>query len=742
MSVGSQRRHALQARNVQSVDGLLLLPRGCSALSGLNLAEEKRLLFDDSSGMPYNAQLLYKRKRRSSSIVMERRRHIGAKLSNSNGTINHVHDFGQSGRQNLWQYFRNKLPCFRRDHTREIAFDPEVTITRESVGNVSEELSMDEQKTLKHKVAKVCSACECYFEPSSRASYWWSFIVCLAVLYNYWVLIFRYAFDEITSETALTWLPLDYSMDLIYLLDIFKGLRTAYLDNGVLQTDAAKMRTHYKNTMIFYFDCLCLLPLDFIYLSVGYNSMLRSARLMKVYKLWKFLDITERHTNFPNLIRTCTMIHYLFLMFHWNASVFFIVMRDSAAFDDTQCDNDITPAHMQYIHSLYWSVMSLSTIAQLPQPRQLKEYLYTIITMVLALLLFATIMGTVAQIVSSMHTARKEFQATLDDVKTYMSQSNVPQSLQARVIRWFDYLWQVKRGVSKTDTLNLLPERLKAEIAIHIHLETLKKVAIFQNTEAGFLKELVLRLEPALFSPGDFVCRKGEIGKEMYIVKKGELQVMDDTKELAVIRPGGYFGEISILNMGDIGNKRTASVISIGYSDLFCLKKDDMCDVLRDYPLARVRLEEMAMQRLLGENEAKDLAGQRQQQTVKPFNHQGELSQHQTLSKKSSIGSTSSRMLDALQLPQVKINYSPVVSRKDSFLTNDVYLNSQTDGISLSLRSSARSMHSDVTRSVRSSSLSLHQTNTSERNPAGISLFSSKPTSIPYADDITLETST
>lgn len=63
---------------------------------------------------------------------------------------------------------------------------------------------------------------------------------------------------------------------------------------------------------------------------------------------------------------------------------------------------------------------------------------------------------------------------------------------------------------------------------------------IFQNTEAGFLNELVLRLKPVLFSPGDFICRKGEVGKEMYIVNRGKLHVMADNYKtvLATLKAG------------------------------------------------------------------------------------------------------------------------------------------------------------------------------------------------------------
>jgi CRP-like cAMP-binding protein len=112
-------------------------------------------------------------------------------------------------------------------------------------------------------------------------------------------------------------------------------------------------------------------------------------------------------------------------------------------------------------------------------------------------------------------------------------------------------------------------------------------VEIFQNTEAGFLCELVLRLRPVLFSPGDYICRKGkyfisitnvtineifspaparciagEVGKEMYIVNRGRLQVVGDNGKtvMASLKAGSYFGEISILNMGTAGKVMFAAL--------------------------------------------------------------------------------------------------------------------------------------------------------------------------------------
>ena len=110
----------------------------------------------------------------------------------------------------------------------------------------------------------------------------------------------------------------------------------------------------------------------------------------------------------------------------------------------------------------------------------------------------------------------------------------------------------------------------------------------------------MLKLQPQVYSPGDYVCRKGDIGKEMYIIKHGKLEVVTDDGEtvLAVLTDGGYFGEISILNLSGFGNRRTANVRSVGYSDLFSLSKTDLLEALMEYPDARAALEERGRQTL------------------------------------------------------------------------------------------------------------------------------------------------
>ena len=52
--------------------------------------------------------------------------------------------------------------------------------------------------------------------------------------------------------------------------------------------------------------------------------------------------------------------------------------------------------------------------------------------------------------------------------------------------------------------------------------------------------------------------------------------------------------KICFLSVTGIGNRRTASVRSIGFSDLFQLSKIDLEEVLQFYPEAKTQLEKIA----------------------------------------------------------------------------------------------------------------------------------------------------
>ena len=100
----------------------------------------------------------------------------------------------------------------------------------------------------------------------------------------------------------------------------------------------------------------------------------------------------------------------------------------------------------------------------------------------------------------------------------------------------------------------------------------------------GLLKELVVKLQPIIFLSGDYICKKGDIGKEMFIITDGQVQVVggpEDSVIFVTLGSGVCFGEIALL--GSEGtNRRTANVRAYGYATLYVLYKDDLNKALSD----------------------------------------------------------------------------------------------------------------------------------------------------------------
>lgn len=365
-------------------------------------------------------------------------------------------------------------------------------------------------------------------------------------------------------------------------------------------------------TRQFKLDILSILPTDVVFLKVGINNPeWRFNRLFRLARLFEFFDRTETRTNFPNIFRIANLVLYIIIIIHWNACLYFAISKVLGFGSDTWVYPDIkNPVNAalirQYIYCFWWSTLTLTTIGETPPPVRDAEYFFVVADFLIGVLIFATIVGNVGAMISNMNAARVEFQARIDSIKQYMHFRKVTKDLEARVVKWFDYLWTEGKTCDEKQVLKNLPDKLKAEIAINVHLETLSKVRIFQDCEAGLLIELVLKLQPQVFSPGDYICKKGDIGREMYIIKEGKLAVVadDGITQFVVLSDGAYFGEISILGIkgSKAGNRRTANIRSVGYSDLFALSKDDLMEVLVEYPDAKYALEEKGMAILMKDN--------------------------------------------------------------------------------------------------------------------------------------------
>ena len=101
-----------------------------------------------------------------------------------------------------------------------------------------------------------------------------------------------------------------------------------------------------------------------------------------------------------------------------------------------------------------------------------------------------------------MNAAKAEFQNRMDAIKQYMVFRKVGKDLENRVIKWFDYLWSNKQSMDEESVLGMLPDKLKAEIAIHVHLGNCNQCCQFRrkiDVQLAALKLIALILNAAIF---------------------------------------------------------------------------------------------------------------------------------------------------------------------------------------------------------------------------------------------------
>eukprot|EP00948_MAST-09A_sp_MAST-9A-sp1_P002472 g2472.t1 len=240
-------------------------------------------------------------------------------------------------------------------------------------------------------------------------------------------------------------------------------------------------------------------------------------------------------------------------------------------------------------------------------------YLYGLTINLFGFMITAFILGHIYHLITNFIGSSWQFRHKMDNMKSEMSYYNVPRELQEKVMQYYEYLWIHRKHFGDSSLMKdeHMSPMLKRELSLHLFKELLVKVPFFEGEDEEFLGRVCMSMETEIYMPNEYVVREGEIGRELFIVNKGECQVhkIIESSRMQVERgshetigkicQGDFFGEISLIK----NIPRTASISAFTMCELNVLSREFFEILVNDYPEFGAKITRLANSRLQHDRE-------------------------------------------------------------------------------------------------------------------------------------------
>ncbi|XP_073344148.1 cyclic nucleotide-gated channel beta-3-like [Pagrus major] len=414
----------------------------------------------------------------------------------------------------------------------------------------------------------------------------WLSLVSLAYNYNVWFVPARLAFPYHNESANPYWIICDILSDAVNVVDILLWQpRLQFVKAGDIIKERAVTKEHYRKSPRFKTDMISILPFDLLCLHFNFSSIYRLNRFIRLESFFEFSDRLENVMSKAYIWRVTRTTGYLLYVLHLNACLFYVASVHQGLGKTTWVYDGKGTA---YIRCYYFAVRSLINIGGLPEPTTTFEISFQLSNFFIGVFVFSSLIGQMRDVIGAATAGETYFRASMDGCVEYMNTYSIPKEVQNRVRTWYNYTWTAQGMLDESELLDKMPLVMRTAIAVDVNLATFQKIALFQGCDQQMLVDMLLRLKSIVYLPGDFVVKKGDIGKEMYIIKSGAVQVVggpDNSIVFVTLKAGCVFGEISLLQSAkDGGNRRTANVKAHGFANLFVLEKKDLFDILVHYP--------------------------------------------------------------------------------------------------------------------------------------------------------------
>jgi len=111
-------------------------------------------------------------------------------------------------------------------------------------------------------------------------------------------------------------------------------------------------------------------------------------------------------------------------------------------------------------------------------------------------------------------------------------------------------------------------------------IEILKKIPFFAELSEEDLKAIGQKVQMQYFGPDQIIFEQGDYGEEMYIIKRGKVQVLRDYSIIAVLSDNAFFGEMALVSE----EPRNATVKAVEETEALVISKPDFRELLENKP--------------------------------------------------------------------------------------------------------------------------------------------------------------
>ncbi|CAK71542.1 unnamed protein product (macronuclear) [Paramecium tetraurelia] len=246
----------------------------------------------------------------------------------------------------------------------------------------------------------------------------------------------------------------------------------------------------------------------------------------------------------------------------------------------------------RYVISFYWATTTVSTVGYGDiTPKNSYEIGITLITMIIAGMVFAFNVASIREVIVDLNSQEIRYNSYEAVINRYMKIKNISVQTQARIIDYYQYIWQDEKNRNRPIEQFLI-SRLAPELRQQLQYEThinFVKCQIFLNLDFSemFIRSLVQYMQEESYGPGENI-HFNLLHPHLMFLQNGEILIYVDTAhtfiniktKIDLVKSGQCLGQLSFFTEQRFPYKAE----TLSCCNMYKLSKTDFLNEIINFP--------------------------------------------------------------------------------------------------------------------------------------------------------------